>query len=73
MTVKGKPRLVLSDGDLGDYASGSGSDTLLFTIPKGRRADVESLDVDGGTVFATQASAMLRMAGAELQVNRDGR
>ena len=32
ITVKGKPRLVVKSGKFADYASGSGSDTLVFTV-----------------------------------------
>ena len=63
VTVKGKPRLVLADGELADYESGSGSAILVFTVPAaGLGAGVKSVDLNGGAVFATEAAATLRLA-----------
>ncbi len=60
VTVKGKPRLKLSDGSFADYAIGSGSDTLAFRLPE-KPADAASLDLHGGFIFASEADAALRM------------
>ena len=60
VTVKGKPRLALRDGGFADYASGSGTDTLVFTAPDGKHDEVVSLDLNGGAVIASEASATLR-------------
>ena len=58
VTVKGKPHLVLPGGAFAEYASGSGTDTLLFTgIGKW-----ESIDLNGGAIIASEASAALRPA-----------
>ena len=62
VTVKGKPRLKLSNGQFADYVSGSGSDTLAFQLP-GKPADAVSVDLNGGFILACQASAATRMAG----------
>jgi pectate lyase len=63
VTVKGKPRLVLADGELADYESGSGSAILVFTVPAaGQGAGVKSVDLNGGAIFATEAAATLRLA-----------
>ena len=62
VTVKGKPRLKLSDGTFADYASGSGSDTLVFTLPQGKSAEMASVDLNGGAIIATEAGATLRLA-----------
>jgi pectinesterase len=66
VTVKGKPRLKLSDGDFAYYVSGSGSDTLQFHVLAlhlpDNSADVGVVDLNGGFIIACQASADLRMA-----------
>jgi pectinesterase len=63
VTVKGKPRLVLADGGLADYKSGSGSAVLAFTIPTaGQGVGVKSVDLNGGAINATEAAATLRLA-----------
>jgi pectinesterase len=65
VTVKGRPRLVLQAGGYADYASGSGSTTLLFTAPAGA-GGADKLDFDGGAIIATEAAATLRVASTEL-------
>ena len=70
VTVKGKPRLKLSNGEFADYASGSGSDTLTFHLP-GKPADAVSVDLNGGFILASQASAATRMAGLSLPAGRN--
>lgn len=61
VTVKGKPRLVLAGGGTATYASGSGSAQLLFDAPPGSGA-VQSVDLNGGWIIASQAGAALRPA-----------
>jgi pectinesterase len=61
VTVKGKPRLKLSDGKFADYLSGSGTDTLTFRSPD-KSAHAISLDANGGFIIASRASAAMRMA-----------
>jgi hypothetical protein len=48
VTVKGKPRLTLDNGRIANYMSGSGSDTLVFTLPQGEPGVVVSVDLNGG-------------------------
>jgi hypothetical protein len=60
--VKGKPQLKLSDGTFAHYASGSGTDTLTFDLPKGAANEVASMDLNGGAIIASEAGATLRMA-----------
>jgi pectinesterase len=66
VTVKGKPRLVLGAGGFAVYQSGSGTDTLVFTLPTGPRGEATGVDLDGGTIIATEAGATLRAAGIAL-------
>ena len=68
VTVKGKPRLKLSDGAFADYASGSGSNTLVFARPQGRSAEIASVDLNGGAIIASEADATLRLAQLSLPV-----
>jgi pectinesterase len=65
VTVKGQPRLALSDGTFADYASGCGSDTLIFTAPA-RGARPDRLDFQAGVIVATEASSTLRLASTKL-------
>ncbi|MGB8368171.1 MAG: pectinesterase family protein [Limisphaerales bacterium] len=62
VTVKGKPQLKLSDGTFAHYASGSGSDTLIFTMTPGEPGVVVSVDLNGGVIIASEADATLRLA-----------
>ena len=62
VTVKGRPRLKLSKRALADYASGSGSDTLVFNVSKGASDQVVSVDLNGGAILASEAGATLRLA-----------
>jgi len=62
VTVKGKPQLKLSDGTFAHYASGSGTDTLIFTMTPGEPGVVVSVDLNGGAIIASEAGATLRMA-----------
>ena len=62
VTVKGRPRLNLGDGVFADYASGSGTSTLVFREPQGKSTEVASVDLNGGAIIATEADATLRLA-----------
>lgn len=62
VTVKGRPRLVLDNGRMANYASGSGTDTLVFTMTPGEPGIVVSVDLNGGAIIASEAGATLRMA-----------
>jgi pectinesterase len=62
VTVKGKPRLVLKSGEFADYASGSGSNTLVFVASDGTQSGVAGVDLQGGNIIATEAAATLRVA-----------
>jgi pectinesterase len=67
VTVKGKPRLALRAGGYADYASGSGTNTLSFTVPPGVQAEAAKLDLNGGAIIATEAAATLRQADVTLR------
>ncbi len=70
VTVKGKPRLPLGDGQFADYVGGSGSDLLTFTAPVGKGiATLAALPPAGGTILATQAGATLRIADLTMPKN----
>ena len=62
VTVKGSPRLALHGGEFADYKSGSGTDTLVFAEPLEKQGEAVSLDLNGGAIIATEASATLRLA-----------
>ncbi len=62
VTVKGKPRLVLKSGGFANYASGSGSNTLLFAASAGHHSAVKKMDLQGGAIVASEAAATLRIA-----------
>lgn len=62
VTVKGKPRLKLRDGNFAGYVSGSGAETLIFNLPKDGANELESVDLNSGAVIATEAAAMMRVA-----------
>jgi len=66
VTVKGRPRLTLKGGGWADYASGSGSATLLFTAPAGGSTAAERIDFAGGAIIATEAAATVRVASLQL-------
>jgi pectinesterase len=68
VTVKGKPRLKLSDGAVAQYASGSGTDTLTFRLSKGGANKVTSVDLNGGAIIASEADTTLRRAQLTLPV-----
>ncbi len=66
VTVKGKPRLFLGSDGFADYASGSGTDTLDFTLHPNVRGKVASVELNGGDIIATEAAATLRAADVSL-------
>jgi PelA/Pel-15E family pectate lyase len=53
VTVKGRPQLVFADGSAAECVSGSGSDALVFGASSS--ADVKWIDLNGGTIIATEA------------------
>ncbi|HVW22243.1 MAG TPA: pectinesterase family protein [Opitutaceae bacterium] len=64
VTVKGHPRVDLGSDEYAEYASGSGTDTLVFAVPAGRSP--RGLVLNGGAIVATEAAASLRPASLEL-------
>jgi pectinesterase len=64
VTVKGKPRLAVGGGAFAEYASGSGSETLVFS---GARADLKAapFELVEGAIIAAEAAATLRHARLE--------
>ena len=65
VAVKGRPRLNLRDGGVADYASGSGTDTLVFAS-KDTNAEVTSIDLNGGAIVANEAAAAIPSADLSL-------
>jgi len=66
VTVKGKPRLVLKPGGFAEYATGSGSNTLVFGAPAGNHGAVSKVDLRGGNIIGSEATASLRAADLSL-------
>jgi pectinesterase len=66
VTVKGKPRLALRNGKFADYASGSGTDTLVFNPPQDAVGAVASVDLNGAFIIASEADAAMRLAESSL-------
>jgi len=58
VTVKGKPDVKLTGGATAPYDGGSGSDTLVFTGD----GNAASIDLNGGVIIASIASATTRSA-----------
>ncbi len=67
VTVKGKPQIDTRAGGHATYASGSGTATLVFTMPSGAPAEAAKLDLHGGAIVATEAAAALRTADLTLR------
>ena len=67
VTVKGKPRLKMCQGGVANYVSGSGDDTLCFERDSDREDELCGVDLNGGAIIASQASAMLRSTNLEVQ------
>jgi pectinesterase len=66
VTVKGKPRVDVGLAGLGNYAFGSGTDTLTFLCVSEDPPEVKSVDLNGGAILASEASASIRPASLEL-------
>jgi pectinesterase len=66
VTVKGQPRLLLSDGSAAALMSGGESDTLRFAAPNDPALTAQSLELAGGAIVASQASAATRRADLSL-------
>jgi len=66
VTVKGKPRLKLRDKTFAGYATGSGTDTLVFTIPKNSPGEVAAVKLNGGVIIACEAAVTIRAADLSL-------
>ncbi|HZZ26495.1 MAG TPA: pectinesterase family protein [Pirellulales bacterium] len=67
VTVKGKPRLELKRNAFAEYASGSGSNTLQFTLPEGATdVQVVKFDLNDGAIINSEASAALTPANLQL-------
>jgi pectinesterase len=64
VTAKGKPYVTLAGGATAPYDSGSGSDTLVFP----GNGNPASIDLNGGKIIATIATAAIR--GADLTLPR---
>jgi hypothetical protein len=43
-----------------DYESGSGSDALIFKCPAGLLGNYSAIDLNGGAIIASEASAVVR-------------
>jgi pectinesterase len=62
VTVKGKPQLVMKPTGVANYISGGGTDTLSFLKPSGQDAVPTEINLRGGAIIASEASASLRFA-----------
>jgi pectinesterase len=58
VTVKGKPAVKLAGGATAPYDGGSGSDTLVFA----GEGNATAIDLDGGVIIGTIATAAVRPA-----------
>jgi pectinesterase len=68
VTVKGQPTLGLNDSSTADYQSGSGSNMLVF---KARTSAAPvTLNLNGGAILASRASAQLRAVPASLRLEK---
>jgi pectinesterase len=68
VTVKGRPTLTLTDGATAVYRSGSGSDTLTFAAAAA--GDPAKLNLNGGAILASKASAQLRLVPDSLNLGK---
>ncbi|HTQ38256.1 MAG TPA: pectinesterase family protein [Pirellulales bacterium] len=72
VTVKGKPRLTLQGSEPAEYVSGSGTDTLIFKLPsKESTAKVSAVDLNGGVIVNSEASATLVQADLTLPATKN--
>jgi pectinesterase len=70
VTVKGTPRLKGCSGGIANYISGSGGDTLLFELASDSGDEICSVDLNGGSIIACEASAFIRPASLSLPTPR---
>jgi pectinesterase len=68
VTVKGKPVLILADGKSAAYESGSGTNTLTFKAQTA--AAPVALQLEGGAILASAASAHVRCVPDSLPLDR---
>lgn len=66
VTVKGRPQLRLAGGGDANYAGGSGTTQLAFDAAGAPAGGVTAVDLNGGRIIASQASATLRTASLAL-------
>jgi pectinesterase len=66
VTVKGQPRLGFAEGGAAVYLSGSGSHRLVFTMGKAPGTGRPTLDFRDGTILASEAGTLLRIADSTL-------
>lgn len=62
VTVRGKPRVRLVEGRTAEYASGSGSWVLVFKSAGPMISKATSLDLNGGAIIGSEATATIRKA-----------
>jgi pectinesterase len=60
VTVKGKPRLALSDSGYAEYSSGSGTDAIVFSAVNGASGAPKAIVANGAWIVASGASAKAR-------------
>jgi pectinesterase len=58
VTVKGRPRVKLSDGTFADYVSGSGSESVVFKS-QGANGKPTAIELNGAAIVATEATVKL--------------
>jgi type 1 fimbria pilin len=68
VTVKGKPTLTLTDAKTADYQSGSGTNTLTFKAQT--PAAPNKLNLNGGAIMTSNASATLRCVPDSLRLEK---
>lgn len=68
VTVKGQPTLTLADAKTADYRSGSGTDTRTFKAANSVAPTM--LNLNGGAILASNASAQLRCLPDSLKLEK---
>ncbi len=72
VTAKGQPRLRLATGEFAEFAGGSGSEVLAFTLPSSQNdVEVETIDLNGGYILASKAAVETRKADLTLPESSD--
>jgi pectinesterase len=66
VTVRGTPRLKMRKGTGAKYVCGSGTETLWFELEPASDDMVLAVDLSGGAIIASKASATLRVANLSL-------